>query len=115
MLKSMTQQLTECTNCNKETDTLIYLENGWDFWACPECAEWCKAVEATEATCPVLFAQIIDAQNILEVRLAISTHAETECSQCFRLTSPQEMPELQPIQAKPIQPSIPEFKKSEVA
>lgn len=71
-----------CGNCRKPTESLVSLGNGWNFKACPECAEWCKAVEETEEACPGLFSQIIQANSIAEVRNALKAHQGAACVHC---------------------------------
>ena len=70
-----------CGNCRKPSDDLVLLENGWDFKACPACAEWCHAVEAAEP-CPDLHRAMVTAKTIEEVRLALRAHPVAECVHC---------------------------------
>lgn len=82
------KDLPTCQNCGKPSDDLVMLGNGWDYLACPKCAAEAAAIDLAETGC---------------------------LPQEFELVSPSEMPQLKPIQAKPVQLSAPEFKKPEVA
>jgi hypothetical protein len=70
-----------CGNCSQPSDNLIPLGNGWNFKACPQCAEWCHAVEAAEP-CPDLHRSVVTATSIDEVRLALRAHQRAECVHC---------------------------------
>ena len=70
-----------CGNCRKPSDELVFLPNGWNFKACAECAEWCRAVETAEP-CPDLHGAIVTAKNIDEVRMAMRAHQGAECVHC---------------------------------
>ena len=70
-----------CGNCQKPSVDLVLLANGWNFNACPECAEWCQAVEIAEP-CPNLHRAVINATSIEAVRLALRAHQSAECAHC---------------------------------
>jgi len=77
-----TRETETCGNCGELSDSLIPLGNGWNFKACPNCAEWCRAVEQTEDTCPELLSRIIRANSITEVRNALKAHQGAACVHC---------------------------------
>ena len=70
-----------CGNCQKPADDLVVLGSGWNFNACPACAEWCYAVEMAEP-CPNLHRAVINANSIEAVRLALRAHQSPECAHC---------------------------------
>ena len=78
---SMGSEPERCGNCEKACEELIELKNGWNFKACPECAEWCYAVEVAEP-CPVLHREVVTANSVEEVREALRIHFDTECIHC---------------------------------
>jgi hypothetical protein len=70
-----------CDNCQRQSDDIVLLANGWNFKACPECAEWCHAVEVAEP-CPDLHRSVVTANSIDEVRKALRSHQGIECVHC---------------------------------
>lgn len=71
-----------CQNCRRPSDNLVQLENGWNYKACPECAEWAHAVEQAETSCPDLHEAVTGARTIDEVRLAMRSHQGATCAAC---------------------------------
>jgi hypothetical protein len=79
-------ELLDCQGCNARVPELEWIGRGWDFYGCPDCVAQCAQVDRDETGC-----------------------------EPFELEPESEMPVLKPIQAKPVQPSIPEYRKPEVA
>jgi hypothetical protein len=40
--------LEECQNCRKPAETLVWIGDGWDYLACPECLAEAKAMDLAE-------------------------------------------------------------------
>lgn len=78
---SIGREFETCGNCQKPSDNLVFLENEWNFNACPECAEWCHAVETAEP-CPDLHRAVVTANSVEEARKALRAHLDMECLHC---------------------------------
>jgi hypothetical protein len=76
-----TENAEVCGNCRKPSDDMVLLTNGWNFKACPECAELCHRVEVAEP-CPDLHRSVVTANSIDEVRKALRAHQGIECVHC---------------------------------
>src|SRR5690242_4156947 len=101
----------KCGSCGRATTELF--ECYWDARIGKVCRD-CR-IHSDEEGCPVLFPLVSAASTVSEILEIIAEHKLTACPHCtepeppFELTSPTEMPRLEPIRARVIMPSAPEF------
>lgn len=74
-----------CENCGSPCDagTRTWIE-GFDFWACDQCAEEAAIVIFAESNCPTLYDAIMRSKHVSEVQQAYQEH-QRSCPHCLKL------------------------------
>ena len=74
-----------CTNCGRSfpDDQLTPLKNGWNFLACPECAQQCQVIERAESICIQALNEVLKCKTAGEMQFRLEAHAATKCGLCL--------------------------------